>query len=158
MAKKCMNPQSGSTEAFQKRNSSIFSENASDCNPEIESGATRKRGYMGRKKIDIVLIEDAKTRMVHIHVVLVCFDACQITFSKRWKGLTKTAKELSILCDCRIGIIAIDANGTVHQYASHELDEIITKYLQHDEFIEIVEPDSVNEDSLKNGQVSQNVF
>jgi hypothetical protein len=67
-----------------------------------------------------------------------------VTFAKRWKGLAKKAKELSILCDCDIGLLVFGENGDLHQYSTQEMEALIERYLQHDGLIELVEPDAVH--------------
>ena len=58
---------------------------------------------MGRKKIKIERISASKNR--------------QVTFNKRKVGLMKKAMELSILCDCVIGVI-IMCDGKLYTYSS----------------------------------------
>ena len=57
--------------------------------------------------------------------------------------MAKKAKELSILCDCKVGLIVFDDEGDLHQFGSVEFEELITQYLSHDGLIEFVEPDAV---------------
>ncbi|KAF9560532.1 myocyte enhancer factor, partial [Lunasporangiospora selenospora] len=52
---------------------------------------------MGRKKIQIKTIMDERNR--------------QVTFQKRRFGLMKKAMELSVLCDCQIGLIIFNSNN-----------------------------------------------
>eukprot|EP00179_Madagascaria_erythrocladioides_P005836 CAMPEP_0198310560 /NCGR_PEP_ID=MMETSP1450-20131203/2604_1 /TAXON_ID=753684 ORGANISM="Madagascaria erythrocladiodes, Strain CCMP3234" /NCGR_SAMPLE_ID=MMETSP1450 /ASSEMBLY_ACC=CAM_ASM_001115 /LENGTH=452 /DNA_ID=CAMNT_0044013399 /DNA_START=299 /DNA_END=1657 /DNA_ORIENTATION=+ len=69
---------------------------------------------MGRKKIRIAKIEDERNR--------------QVTFTKRKNGLLKKAMELAVLCDCEIGVVIFSNGGKLHQYASHDLGQILEKY------------------------------
>lgn len=77
---------------------------------------------MGRKKIDIVPIRDARIR--------------QVTFSKRKIGLIKKAYELSVLCNCEIGLIIFSNQDKLHQYASHDMDHVLLRYTEHNEPVE----------------------
>ncbi|KAI6678322.1 hypothetical protein NL676_039118 [Syzygium grande] len=63
---------------------------------------------MGRGKIVLKRIDDSMTR--------------QVTFSKRKKGLLKKARELSILCDAEVGVIAFSSAGKLYDFASSRLD------------------------------------
>ena len=64
----------------------------------------RKRGEMGRGKIEIKRIENRTSR--------------QVTFSKRRSGLIKKTHELSVLCDAHIGLIVFSATGKLTEYCS----------------------------------------
>ncbi|GMQ01399.1 hypothetical protein CsSME_00048050 [Camellia sinensis var. sinensis] len=59
---------------------------------------------MGRGKIVIRRIDNSTSR--------------QVTFSKRRNGLLKKAKELSILCDAKVGVIVISSSGRLYEFAS----------------------------------------
>ncbi|XP_063937629.1 MADS-box protein FLOWERING LOCUS C isoform X2 [Daucus carota subsp. sativus] len=71
---------------------------------------------MGRKKLEIKRIEDKCNR--------------QVTFSKRRTGLLKKAKQLSILCDARVGVIIRSNRGKLYEFshAPSSLDAILQKY------------------------------
>ncbi|GJN27528.1 hypothetical protein PR202_gb15558 [Eleusine coracana subsp. coracana] len=43
----------------------------------------------------------------------------QVTFCKRWMGLLKKAKELSILCDADIGVIVFSPHGKTYELATN---------------------------------------
>lgn len=81
---------------------------------------------MGRKKIDIKRITDARRR--------------QVTFSRRKFGLMKKAYELSVLCNCDIGLIMFTPNQKLFLYSSTGMDELLLKYTQ---FTECAEPTEV---------------
>jgi len=83
---------------------------------------------MGRNKIKIVRIENERNRTA--------------TFTKRKNGLIKKAMELSILCDCEIGLIVFEGKK-VYQYGSEGLDKILTRFA---ECKEIPSEDVSNED------------
>ncbi|XP_021632445.1 MADS-box protein FLOWERING LOCUS C-like isoform X2 [Manihot esculenta] len=59
---------------------------------------------MGRKKLEMKLIEDKSSR--------------QVTFSKRRNGLIKKARELSVLCDVQIGVIVFSNSGKLYEFCS----------------------------------------
>uniref|UniRef100_A0A7N0ZVI5 Uncharacterized protein n=1 Tax=Kalanchoe fedtschenkoi TaxID=63787 RepID=A0A7N0ZVI5_KALFE len=71
---------------------------------------------MGRGKIEIKRIENATNRMV--------------TFSKRRTGITKKAKEITVLCDAKVSLIIFASNGKMHEYCSHNtsLSDILDIY------------------------------
>ncbi|KAK3808951.1 MAG: hypothetical protein JOS17DRAFT_544091 [Linnemannia elongata] len=71
---------------------------------------------MGRKKIQIKTITDERNR--------------QVTFQKRRFGLMKKAMELSVLCDCQIGLIIFNSNNKLVQYSSHDIDQILLRYTE----------------------------
>eukprot|EP01027_Heterolobosea_sp_BB2_P006836 GEZU01010260.1.p1 GENE.GEZU01010260.1~~GEZU01010260.1.p1 ORF type:complete len:115 (+),score=18.31 GEZU01010260.1:300-644(+) len=78
---------------------------------------------MGRKKIEIKRIKDDRNRSV--------------TFLKRKNGLMKKAMELSILCDCQIGLIIFNAQGKLFKYASDgNLDGLIARAEAHNDNFE----------------------
>lgn len=74
---------------------------------------------MGRKKIAIKRILDERTR--------------QVTFSKRKFGLMKKAYELSVLCNCEVGLILFTQNNKLFQYASSDMDKLLLKYTEFNE-------------------------
>ncbi|KAG0236008.1 hypothetical protein BGW41_000595 [Actinomortierella wolfii] len=74
---------------------------------------------MGRKKIEIKPILDERNR--------------QVTFQKRRYGLMKKAMELSVLCDCQIGLIIFNSNNKLVQYSSHNIDSILLRYTEYTE-------------------------
>nr|AGV28072.1 APETALA3/PISTILLATA-like protein 2 [Welwitschia mirabilis] len=59
---------------------------------------------MGRGKIEIKRIESSSSR--------------QVTFNKRRNGLTKKARELSILCDAQVALIIFSNTGKHDVYAN----------------------------------------
>mmetsp|Transcript_1903 Transcript_1903/g.4740 ORF Transcript_1903/g.4740 Transcript_1903/m.4740 type:complete len:521 (+) Transcript_1903:78-1640(+) len=75
---------------------------------------------MGRRKIDIVPIKEYNRR--------------KITLKKRAAGLLKKAMELSILCDCEIGLFVMgEGNTKLMQYTSsdaHSIEELMLKWIQ----------------------------
>nr|VDC82536.1 unnamed protein product [Brassica rapa] len=88
-------------------------------NQEEEEGVNkRKRGEMGRGKIEIKRIENRTSR--------------QVTFSKRRSGLIKKTHELSVLCDAHIGLIVFSATGKLTEYCSDpsKMPQLIERYLQ----------------------------
>lgn len=71
---------------------------------------------MGRKKISIRTIPDERNR--------------QVTFMKRKFGLLKKAYELSVLCDCEIGIIVFSENNRLYQFATSDMDALLLRYTE----------------------------
>jgi len=78
---------------------------------------------MGRRKIDIVRIENERHR--------------QVTFTKRKGGLIKKATELSVLCDAEVAVIIFAQNNKMSVYSSGAADEIVKKYLDHKDLPEV---------------------
>jgi len=74
---------------------------------------------MGRNKIKIERIANERNR--------------QATFTKRKNGLIKKAMELSILCDCEIGLIIFNQTNKLFQYASEDVDKVIVRYADYEE-------------------------
>ncbi|KAL0538269.1 hypothetical protein IC582_027281 [Cucumis melo] len=73
---------------------------------------------MGRKKIEVKLIEDRCNR--------------HVTFCKRRSGLLKKARELSVLCDVEVGIILFTNRGRLYEFCSgNSLLNIIMRYQSH---------------------------
>lgn len=58
------------------------------------------------------------------------FASPQVTFQKRRFGLMKKAMELSVLCDCQIGLIIFNTNNKLVQYSSHDMDSILLRYTE----------------------------
>lgn len=58
---------------------------------------------MGRKKLEIKLIENKNNR--------------QVTFSKRKKGLLKKAQQLSTMCDAQIAAIIFSERDKLYQFS-----------------------------------------
>jgi hypothetical protein len=54
-----------------------------------------------------------------------------VTFSKRKQSLIKKASELSILCDCQIGIIIFSEANKLFEYASNDIDDLMLRYVAH---------------------------
>ncbi|KAK9164275.1 hypothetical protein Syun_005177 [Stephania yunnanensis] len=59
---------------------------------------------MGRGKIEIKRIENSSNR--------------QVTYSKRRAGITKKARELTVLCDAQLSLIMFSATGKLSEYIS----------------------------------------
>jgi len=86
---------------------------------------------MGRNKIKIQKIVNERNR--------------QGTFTKRKNGLIKKAMELSILCDCDIGLIIFNRQS-LFQYASGDMAKVLLRYVESNE---PPGQDLTNEDYLK---------
>ncbi|XP_075519009.1 MADS-box protein JOINTLESS-like isoform X2 [Primulina tabacum] len=69
---------------------------------------------MRREKMKMKKIEDISAR--------------QVTFSKRRQGLFKKARELSTLCDAEVAAIVVSPAGRLHNYASSEIEDILSKF------------------------------
>jgi len=81
---------------------------------------------MGRKKIEIKRITDERVR--------------KVTFSKRKGGLVKKAMELSLLCDCDIGLVIFTPkpDQKLYKYATTSMDQVVNKYRQTAKAVETV--------------------
>lgn len=42
----------------------------------------------------------------------------------------KKAMELSVLCDCQIGLIIFNSSNKLVQYSSHDIDQILLRYTE----------------------------
>ena len=51
-------------------------------------------------------------------------------------GLIKKAYELSVLCECEVGLILFSNNGKLYQYASNDMDRILLRYTENTEAYE----------------------
>jgi len=69
---------------------------------------------MGRKKIEIELVENKKAR--------------NVTFSKRRNGLFKKASDLSILCNARVGIVGFTPGGKPFAFGSPTFEVVTNEY------------------------------
>ena len=78
---------------------------------------------MGRRKIDIVRIDNERHR--------------QITFTKRKSGLIKKATELSILCDAQVGVIIFGSNHKMSIYSSAPIEQLINRFHEYKEQPEV---------------------
>lgn len=43
----------------------------------------------------------------------------------------KKAYELSVLCDCEIGLLIFSSTGKLFQFASSDMDNVLLKYTDH---------------------------
>eukprot|EP00656_Telonema_subtile_P003220 TRINITY_DN11470_c0_g1_i2.p1 TRINITY_DN11470_c0_g1~~TRINITY_DN11470_c0_g1_i2.p1 ORF type:complete len:148 (+),score=25.22 TRINITY_DN11470_c0_g1_i2:233-676(+) len=66
---------------------------------------------MGRRKIPITRIDDERVR--------------KVTFTKRKAGLMKKAMELSMLCDCEVGLIIFTPDAKLHKYGSNDVESVV---------------------------------
>ena len=78
---------------------------------------------MGRRKIDIVRIENERHR--------------QVTYTKRKAGLIKKATELAVLCDAQVGVIIFGANQKMSIFSSTSMDDIVGRYREYNEVPEV---------------------
>ncbi|TPX37098.1 hypothetical protein SmJEL517_g00925 [Synchytrium microbalum] len=95
---------------------------------------------MGRKKIEIKKIEDERNR--------------HVTFNKRKFGLMKKAYELSVLCNCDVGLILFSSQNKLHQYSSSDLDRLLLRYTESPEPKESKSNDDILNMVTKNGTKS----
>lgn len=72
---------------------------------------------MGRRKIDIVRIDNARHRL--------------LTYTKRKQGLIRKATELSILCGAEVGVIIFGSDEKMTIYSSSSIDEIVERWKEH---------------------------
>eukprot|EP00325_Prymnesiales_sp_UTEX-LB-985_P019888 CAMPEP_0174760842 /NCGR_PEP_ID=MMETSP1094-20130205/108975_1 /TAXON_ID=156173 /ORGANISM="Chrysochromulina brevifilum, Strain UTEX LB 985" /LENGTH=566 /DNA_ID=CAMNT_0015966785 /DNA_START=93 /DNA_END=1794 /DNA_ORIENTATION=- len=94
---------------------------------------------MGRRKIDIVRIQNERHR--------------QVTFAKRKSGLIKKATELAVLCDAEIGLVIFGANQKLTVYASSTIEAVFEHYRQHKEPAEMITTDDYFRDKTRKGGV-----
>ncbi|CAN7046439.1 unnamed protein product, partial [Brassica rapa subsp. trilocularis] len=135
---------------------------SSDIRLKLGHKALSEEAAMGRRKVEIKLIENKSSR--------------QVTFSKRRTGLIEKARQLSVLCESSVAVLVVSASGKLYNSSSGDnmtnivdryeiqlagelrsldLAEKTRNYLPHKELLESVksnleEPnvDSVSVDSL----------
>ena len=78
---------------------------------------------MGRRKIDIVRIENERHR--------------QVTYTKRKSGLIKKATELAILCDAQVAVIIFSSSQKMSVYSSHPMEQLVSRYRSHNDQPEV---------------------
>lgn len=78
---------------------------------------------MGRRKIDIVRIENERHR--------------QVTFTKRKSGLIKKATELAILCEAQVGVIIFSANDKMSVFSSAPIEGLLERFRDYQEAPEV---------------------
>ncbi|KAI9279751.1 hypothetical protein BY458DRAFT_501542 [Sporodiniella umbellata] len=99
---------------------------------------------MGRKKIQIQRIKDDRNR--------------QVTFLKRKHGLMKKAYELSVLCNCEVALMIIPSNSKTIQYASSDMDSLLTRFKECDGPREIkTNDDFIDQGDIKGGEEDSDV-
>ncbi|CAH8313189.1 unnamed protein product [Eruca vesicaria subsp. sativa] len=70
---------------------------------------------MGRRKVEIKLIENKSSR--------------QVTFSKRRTGLIEKARQLSVLCESSVAVLVVSASGKLYNSSSGDnMTDIIDRY------------------------------
>ena len=69
---------------------------------------------MGRRKIDVVRIENERHR--------------QVTFAKRKSGLIKKATELAVLCDAQVAVVVFSSQSRMTIYSSVPMEDILTRH------------------------------
>lgn len=78
---------------------------------------------MGRRKIDIVRIDNERHR--------------QVTYTKRKSGLIKKATELAILCDAQVAVIIFNSSQKMSVYSSHPMEQLVSRYRSHNDQPEV---------------------
>ena len=78
---------------------------------------------MGRRKIEIVRIENERHR--------------QVTFTKRKTGLLKKATELAILCDAQVAVMIFNQNQKLCVYSSAPMEQLMKQYKDYSETPEV---------------------
>ncbi|KAL4586660.1 hypothetical protein LXL04_011302 [Taraxacum kok-saghyz] len=85
---------------------------------EILRRKLRRNSPMGRRKLEIMRIEDKSSRLV--------------TFSKRRTGLIKKARQLSVLCDVDVAVIVFSARGKLYEFCSggtaNSVEHLLARY------------------------------
>jgi hypothetical protein len=77
---------------------------------------------MGRNKVNIKRIEDSRSR--------------QVTFTKRKAGLVKKAFELSVLCDCDVGLVIFSPSGKMFEYRSDRWAALLERMFTYEGVVE----------------------
>jgi hypothetical protein len=72
------------------------------------------KASQGRRRRELVLIEDPKSRLV--------------TFSKRKSGLLKKASELSLLCGARVAAVVFSATGKPSAVGAPSVERVISRF------------------------------
>ena len=85
--------------------------------PRRISPAAGQTSTTGKRKINIKPLTDERVR--------------QVTFSKRKFGLMKKCYELSVLCNCDIGLMIFSQRGKLFQYASNDMESLLVRYMQN---------------------------
>ena len=90
------------------------------------TAAASAGGGRGRKK-DVAPKDNGRRR---ITIQKIADDRrLRVTFSKRKNGLMKKAMELSVLCDCDVGLIVFSPDGRCIQYPRDEkLDRLLIRF------------------------------
>ncbi|OEL24629.1 MADS-box transcription factor 20 [Dichanthelium oligosanthes] len=71
-----------------------------------------------RGKVEVRRIENSVSR--------------QVTFSKRWRGLAKKARELAVLCDADVALLVFSDKGRLHDFAANgSMERILDRYERH---------------------------
>ena len=70
---------------------------------------------MGRRKIEIKMVEDKKVR--------------QVTFTNRRQGLFTKANELATLCGAEVAIVAFSPGGIPFSFGSPSVDSVVDRFL-----------------------------
>lgn len=52
----------------------------------------------------------------------------QVAFIRRKNVLMRKAMELSVLCECDVSLILFTSSGTLHQYSSGPMEELLERY------------------------------
>ena len=78
---------------------------------------------MGRRKIDIVRIDNERHR--------------QVTYTKRKAGLIKKATELAILCDAQVGVIIFGANQKMSVFSNAPMAQVLQRYKEYKDVPEV---------------------
>ncbi|EPS59092.1 hypothetical protein M569_15720, partial [Genlisea aurea] len=95
----------------------------------------QRRRSLGRRKIEMKLIEDDNARTV--------------TFSKRRVGVFKKATELSILCGVQIAVIIFSFAGRAYSFGHPDVDSVIGKFSNRN----ATAPDDERESSVQGTRI-----
>ncbi|KAK9272473.1 hypothetical protein L1049_002846 [Liquidambar formosana] len=75
----------------------------------------KERTKMGRSRVELKRIENKISR--------------RVTFSKRRSGLTKKAREISVLCDAKVALIVFSTKGNLFEYSTESsMERILEQY------------------------------
>ena len=108
--------------------------------PASTCSLTYLRCAVSRRQNKLQRVEDENARQVRFSCSGICCAVkvgmepgassvlLQTVFTKTKTGLLRRAMELSLLCDCQIGLIVFGPDGALTQYCSADLEQVLRRY------------------------------